>query len=404
LRDLQESEMTEALIMKTADMAEPSQVVGERQHLLGMTRDEMTQAFAALGIKPFRVKQVWNWIYRNGVSDFAAMSNIGKETQSLLEQHFFMHRARVDKDLISFDGTRKWLFEFSDGQKVETVLIPEDDRGTLCISSQVGCTLACTFCHTGTQRLVRNLTASEIVDQVLSATDALGAWKLPPRNSQREPSAGRKAKQERAAVEQRITNIVFMGMGEPLFNYEHVKRACEMLIDDQGLYLSRRKVTISTSGVVPKIKQMADELGVNLAISLHATNDALRNEIVPINRKYPLKELIESLHYYADKHPTRSILIEYVMLKDVNDSDADAQALVALLKGLDVKVNLIPFNPWPGSPYLCSSNNRIHAFARILAAHKIPNPIRTPRGQDILAACGQLKSDSELKKGQKVKL
>ncbi len=386
--------MTQALIMKEAEQAEPLQVVNRRANLLGMNRADMTEAMAALGIKPFRAKQVWNWIYRNGITDFASMSNIGKEMQALLEQHFFMARARIDKDLVSFDGTRKWLLEFSDGQKVETVFIPEGNRGTLCISSQVGCTLACTFCHTGTQRLVRNLVAGEIVDQVLVAMDALGGWQQGPRGAKRDEDDS----------QQRITNIVFMGMGEPMFNYAHVARACEILIDEQGLQLSRRKVTISTSGVVPRIRQMADELGVNLAISLHGVRDELRDEIVPINRKYKMDALMESLHYYASKHPTRSILIEYVMLKDVNDSDADAHILADLLEGLNVKVNLIPFNPWPGSPYVCSSNNRIHAFGNILIRRKIPCPIRTTRGADILAACGQLKSDSELKKGQKVAL
>lgn len=377
--------MAQPLVMKEAEIAEPQQMVGERRNLLGLTRAEMTEAFAPYGIKPFRVKQIWNWMYRNGVSDFAAMSNIGKETQALLEAHFFIHRAAIHKDLTSFDGTRKWLLEFSDGHKVETVFIPEENRGTLCISSQVGCTLACTFCHTGTQKLVRNLTASEIIDQVLTARDAMGLW------PHVQDGSG-------------ITNIVFMGMGEPMFNYDHVAKACEILLDDQGLYMSRRKVTISTSGVVPRIRQMTDELGVNLAISLHGVRDDLRDDIVPINRKYKMAELMESLHYYAAKHPSRSILIEYVMLKDVNDSDEDAHILAGLLEGLNVKVNLIPFNPWPGSPYVCSSNNRIHAFGNILIKRKIPTPIRTTRGADILAACGQLKSDSERKKGEKVKL
>lgn len=378
--------MTQKLILKQAEQAEPSEMINNHLNLVGLTRDEVATRMELLGIERFRAKQLWHWLYKRGVQHLDSIDNIAKNRLSIMSEHFCIERADVAKDQLSEDGTRKWLFSFSDCNKAETVFIPEESRGTLCISSQVGCTLACTFCHTGTQRLVRNLTAGEIVGQVLSSKDALDEW--PATDESRR----------------RITNIVFMGMGEPLFNYDHVAKACEIMLDDQGLYLSRRKITISTSGVVPKIKQMADELGVNLAISLHAVNDTLRDEIVPINRKYPLKELIDSLHYYISKHPTRSILIEYVMLKGVNDSDDDALQLVELLKGLPVKINLIPFNPWPGSPYECSSNNRIHQFARILGAHKLPSPIRTTRGEDILAACGQLKSDSELKKGQKVKL
>lgn len=376
----------EPLILKEAEQSEPTQQIGKQTNLIGLTREEAATHFELVGIEKFRAKQLWHWIYKRGVQQFDGIDNISKASLAIMKEHFCIGRARIDQDQLSADGTRKWLLEFSDCNKVETVFIPEESRGTLCISSQVGCTLSCTFCHTGTQRLVRNLTASEIVGQVLTARDQLQEWPATDESKRK------------------VTNIVFMGMGEPLFNYDHVAKACEILLDDQGLYLSRRKITISTSGVVPKIYQMADELGVNLAISLHAVRDELRDEIVPINRKYPLDELVKSLHYYISKHPTRSILIEYVMLKGVNDSDDDAETLVKLLKGLPVKVNLIPFNPWPNSPYECSSNNRIHAFARILSKHKLPNPIRTPRGQDILAACGQLKSESELKKGQKVKL
>lgn len=316
---------------------------------------------------------------------FDDMNNIAKAARATLQQHCVIERAKVVQDLTSSDGTRKWLLEFSDGTQVETVFIPESDRGTLCISSQVGCTLSCTFCHTGTQRLVRNLKASEIVGQVLSARDALGEWGLP-------------------SEERMISNIVFMGMGEPLFNYDHVKRACQLLTNPDGFGLSRRKVTISTSGVVPNIYRMTDEIGVNLAISLHAIRDELRDDIVPINRKYKLEELLEAMRYFSNAHPSRRIMIEYVMLKGVNDSDDDALTMVKLLTDIPVKMNLIPFNPWPGSPYECSSNNRIHAFKRILQEHHISTPIRKTRGQDILAACGQLKSESELKKGQKVRL
>ncbi|MCI5050072.1 MAG: 23S rRNA (adenine(2503)-C(2))-methyltransferase RlmN [Rickettsiales bacterium] len=378
--------MSESLVLKQAEQAEPTGTIGERLNLIGLTQEEVSLRLEMVGIKRFRAKQLWHWLYKRGASSFDEMDNIAKDHLRTIADHFMIERADHVEDLLSEDGTRKWLFQFSDTNKVETVLIPEGRRGTLCISSQVGCTLSCTFCHTGTQRLVRNLTAGEIVGQVLASCDALGQWPTTDESKRK------------------ITNIVFMGMGEPLFNYEHVKKACEIMLDDKGLYLSRRKVTISTSGVVPKIYQMADELGVNLAISLHAVNDELRNEIVPINRKYPLAELIESLHYYHEKHPTRSILIEYVMLDGVNDSLEEAHQMAKLLKGLPVKINLIPFNPWPGSPYTCSSGNRIYKFAGVLQDYKLPAPIRTPRGQDILAACGQLKSDSELKKGQKVKL
>lgn len=377
--------MQAAPIIKTAESAEPNQHIGDKLNMIGLHRDALVEHCKAQGLESFRAKQIWQWIYGRGATEFSAMSNIAKPTQATLAERFIIERAKVDKDLTSFDGTRKWLLRFSDGNQAETVFIPEEDRGTLCISSQVGCTLSCTFCHTGTQKLVRNLTAAEIVGQVLSARDHLGEWG-------REGDA------------RRLTNIVFMGMGEPLFNYDHVARACEILMDGEGISLSRRRITISTSGVVPRMYQMADELGVNLAVSLHAVRDDLRNEIVPINRKYPLKELAAAMRYFHEKHPSRRVMIEYVMLKDVNDTDADAMQLVELLEGIPVKMNLIPFNPWPGSPYVCSSNNRIHAFKRILQAHNLTTPIRRTRGQDILAACGQLKSESERKKGQKVQL
>ncbi len=377
--------MLDAPLIKTPECSSDAAEDAQHRNLIGMSRDEIRDALAGLSLEPFRAKQLWNWLYVRGVRSFDAMSNMSKPTRAMLAEHFAIDRAEIREDALSEDGTRKWLLGFGDKNEVETVFIPEADRGTLCISSQVGCTLACTFCHTGTQKLVRNLSAGEIVGQVLTARDELGEW-----NTKED---GRK-----------VTNIVFMGMGEPLFNYDHVARACELLTDGDGVALSKRKVTISTSGVVPRIYQMADELGVNLAISLHAVRNELRNEIVPINRKWPLEELLPALHYYAEKFPSRRILIEYVMLKDVNDSESDAYALVDLMRGLPVKVNLIPFNPWPGSPYECSSNNRIHKFADILAAHHISVPIRRTRGQDILAACGQLKSQSERKRGQKVKL
>lgn len=377
--------MLDAMITKTAEKQAPDEHLGNRINLIGLPLDVLQGYLASHAIEPFRAKQLWNWLYVRGATDFDAMHNISKKTRSLLEQHFCIERADIREDALSEDGTRKWLFGYSGGHEIETVFIPEADRGTLCISSQVGCTLACTFCHTGTQRLVRNLNAAEIVGQVLSARDTLGEWGTP-------------------SEERIISNIVFMGMGEPLFNYDHVAQACHMLTDQNALGLSKRKVTISTSGVVPNIYKMTDEIGVNLAISLHAVRDELRNEIVPINRKYPLAALLESMRYFAAKFPSRRILIEYVMLKGVNDSDADAHQLVELLRNIPVKVNLIPFNPWPNSPYECSSNNRIHAFARILQSNNLSTPIRKTRGQDILAACGQLKSASELKKGERVKL
>ncbi len=378
--------MNDALnITKTAELSAPDEHLDGRINVIGLSMEALKGYLASHGIEPFRAKQLWHWLYVRGETDFAKMDNIAKPMRTTLAEHFCIERAVVKDDQLSTDGTRKWLFGFSGGQEVETVFIPEEDRGTLCISSQVGCTLACTFCHTGTQRLVRNLNAAEIIGQLLCARDLLGEWALP-------------------TTERIVSNIVFMGMGEPLFNYDHVAEACRRLTDPSGIGLSRRKVTISTSGVVPKMNQMTDELGVNLAISLHAARDDLRNEIVPINRKYPLAELKKAMHYFIEKHPSQRILIEYVMLKDVNDSDADAHAMAALLNGLPVKINLIPFNPWPGSPYVCSSGNRIHAFAKILQGYKLSTPIRKTRGQDILAACGQLKSASELKKGQRVKL
>lgn len=373
------------LLMKTAEESAPGAQLNAQLNLVGMPIDVMQGYLAGWGLPPFRAKQLWHWLYVRGATDFMQMDNVAKPVRVLLQEHCIIDRASVEQDQLSRDGTRKWLFGVAGGHEVETVFIPEQDRGTLCISSQVGCTLACTFCHTGTQRLVRNLNASEIVGQLLSARDLLEEWQTP-------------------SEKRRITNIVFMGMGEPLFNYAHVADACRLLTDPSGIGLSRRKVTISTSGVVPRIYEMTDELGVNLAISLHAVRDELRNEIVPINRKYPLAELLEAMRYFSRKHPSQRILIEYVMLKEVNDSDADAHELAKLLQGIPVKINLIPFNPWPGSPYVCSSNNRIHAFARILKSYHLSTPIRKTRGEDILAACGQLKSASELKKGQRVRL
>ncbi len=358
--------------------------------LVGMSRAEMSEALADIGAEKFRAKQVWQWVYHHGVRDFSAMSNIARPMQEKLAAHFTLARPKLDKDLQSFDGTRKWLLKFADGNKVEAVHIPEEDRGTLCVSSQVGCTLTCTFCHTGTQKLVRNLHAAEIVDQIVIARDALGEWSAQP--------DGR-----------RLSNIVMMGMGEPLFNYEEVAKALTIVMDHEGIAISKRKITLSTSGVVPMMRRCGHELGVNLAVSLHAVRDDLRSEIVPINRKWPIAELMEACrNYYPQSESTeervangknavggRRITFEYVMLKGVNDTDADAHELVRLLKGIPSKVNLIPFNPWPGAPYECSSNNRIRAFSDIIYEAGFAAPVRATRGQDIMAACGQLKSASE---------
>ncbi len=350
--------------------------VHEPINLVGLSREELTGALASLGLEKFRTKQIWQWLYHHGVTDFDAMTNIAKATRDILKEHFTIARPEISRDELSEDGTRKWLYQFADGSQAETVYIPEEDRGTLCISSQVGCTLTCTFCHTGTQKLVRNLTASEIVEQVMAARDALEDWPSLKENK-------------------RITNIVLMGMGEPLFNYDNVAKAMTIAMDKEGIAFSRKRITLSTSGHVPLIRQCADELGVNLAISLHAVHDELRDEIVPINKRWNIAELLEACKYYANVNTNQRVTFEYVMLDKVNDSDEDARELVRLLKGIPAKVNLIPFNPWPGSPYLRSSNNRIRSFASIVQRAGYASPVRTPRGEDIMAACGQLKSDSE---------
>ncbi|MDG1287310.1 MAG: 23S rRNA (adenine(2503)-C(2))-methyltransferase RlmN [Rickettsiales bacterium] len=353
--------------------------------LLQYTKEELTGLLASNGYPTFRAKQIWGWIYVKGVTEFSQMANVSKDIREWLEENYTIARPSTSEDLTSTDGTRKWLLKMEDGREVETVFIPEEDRGALCVSSQVGCTLACTFCHTGTMKLVRNLTVDEIVGQWMLARDREDEW-------------------NKSDAERRVTNIVLMGMGEPLYNYENVKKAMLILMDQDGVALSKRRITLSTSGIVPAIEACGRDLEVNLAISLHATNDKLRNEIVPINKKYPLKDLMQTCRDYPGASNSRRITFEYVMLKDVNDSEEDAKQLVELLKGVHAKVNLIPFNPWPNSPYECSSNNRIHAFGRIVMAAGFSSPIRKTRGQDIFAACGQLKSDSIRKKGEKVKL
>ncbi|HKS88784.1 MAG TPA: 23S rRNA (adenine(2503)-C(2))-methyltransferase RlmN, partial [Stellaceae bacterium] len=307
-----------------------------RRNLVGLGRAELGAEMAAFGAEPFRARQLWHWIYHRGVTDFAAMGNLAKSFRARLAEHYELRRPEVPRALISADGTRKWLLRFADGQEAETVHIPEADRGTLCVSSQVGCTLNCSFCHTGTQRLVRNLGAAEIVGQVMLARDALGEWPSPPEGRQ-------------------LTNIVLMGMGEPLYNYDNVAAAIKIVMDPEGLAISRRKITLSTAGVVPMIARCGAELGVNLAVSLHAVSDGLRDQLVPLNRKYPIAELLDACRNYPGSSNARRITFEYVMLKGVNDSPAEARELVRLLRGIPAKVNLIPFNPWPGAPYECSS-------------------------------------------------
>jgi 23S rRNA (adenine2503-C2)-methyltransferase len=353
--------------------------------LIGLSREELALLLAEHGFEKFRAKQLWHWMYNKGVTDFAQMSTISKEQQKRMSELFTLQRSKIDRALTSTDGTRKWLVEFTDGNKVETVFIPEEDRGALCVSSQVGCTLTCTFCHTGTMPLVRNLTAHDIVSQILIARDGLEEW-------------------TKSDTDKIFTNIVMMGMGEPLMNYDNVAKALTIIMDNEGIAISKRKITLSTSGVVPMIEKCGAELGVNLAISLHAVRDDLRDEIVPINKKWNIEQLLNACRTYPGSSNARRITFEYVMLKGINDSDADARELVRLLDGIHAKVNLIPFNPWPGTQYECSSNNRIHAFSRIVLDAGFSSPVRKTRGQDILAACGQLKSDSERKKGERVKL
>lgn len=390
-------------VMKIAETsADAAEKLAVRANLVGLPRDLVASQLEALGIEPFRAKQVWQWVYQKGVTDFAAMTNIKRETQEMLAQHFSIARAGISRNAISFDQTQKWLLKFADENEVETVFIPDSNRGTLCVSSQVGCTLACTFCHTGTQRLVRNLTAGEIITQMLVAKDGLNEWEMTLKKGEARNGDSRKGVP--APATRAITNIVFMGMGEPLYNYDNVNAAIDIMLSNEGLALSRRKITVSTSGVVPKIVPLAHDAGTNLAISLHAVTNDLRNEIVPINRKYPIEDLLEACREYQSIVSDRHIMFEYVMLDGVNDSIQDAKEMIRLLKGIRSKVNLIPFNPWPGAPYKCSSNNRIHAFGRELIAAGIASPIRKTRGEDIMAACGQLKSLSELKKGQKVRL
>ncbi|MDF3349796.1 23S rRNA (adenine(2503)-C(2))-methyltransferase RlmN [Sulfitobacter sp. KE34] len=353
-------------------------------NLVGLTRDAMRDALIAHGTPEkqakMRVGQIWQWIYQWGVRDFDAMTNLAKGYRAQLAEKFVIEVPEVVTRAVSEDGTRKYLVRIAGGHEVEVVYIPEEGRGTLCVSSQVGCTLTCSFCHTGTQKLVRNLTAGEIIGQVMVARDDLGEW----------PEIGAPKDETRL-----LSNIVLMGMGEPLYNFENVRDAMKIAMDPEGIQLSRRRITLSTSGVVPEIHRTAAEIGCQLAVSFHATTDEVRNKLVPINKRWNIEALLEALKAYPKVSNSERITFEYVMLKDVNDSDEDAHRLVKLIEGIPAKINLIPFNEWPGSPYERSSNNRIRAFANIIYQAGYASPIRTPRGEDIMAACGQLKSATE---------
>ena len=358
-----------------------------RPSLIGLSRAELGECLAEIGVGPaqrkMRVQQLWHWIYFRGARNFDEMTSVSKETRARLAERFTVDRPEVVAEQVSNDGTRKWLLRLPSGEthekphEVECVYIPETDRGTLCVSSQVGCTLNCSFCHTGTQRLVRNLTAGEIVGQVMVARDRLNDWA------------------DRENGSRLVTNIVMMGMGEPLYNFEAVRDALLIVADNEGIGISRRRITLSTSGVVPNIKRTGEEIGVMLAISLHAVRDELRNELVPLNRKYPIAELLQACRDYPGASNARRITFEYVMLKGVNDSLEDAKLLVKLLKGIPAKINLIPFNPWPGTRYECSDWDQIEKFSEYIFNAGYSSPVRTPRGRDILAACGQLKSETE---------
>jgi 23S rRNA (adenine2503-C2)-methyltransferase len=368
------------ILAKSALFAPPAPVLEDgRRELVGLLREELIAALATIGEPAFRAKQLWHWIYHQGVVDFARMSSIARPLQEKLAEHFVIGRPAVATRQKSADATEKFLFRFRDGQEAETVYIPDrvEDRGAVCLSSQIGCTLSCRFCHTGTQTLVRNLGPAEIVGQFMAARDAYGEWPSPKGNTPRL-----------------LSTIVLMGMGEPLYNYENVATAMRIVMDGEGIGLSRRRITLSTSGVVPMMDRAGRELGCNLAVSLHAVRDELRDELVPLNRKYPIAELIAACRRYPAASNARRITFEYVMLRGINDSEAEAHELVRLIAGIPAKVNLIPFNPWPGSQYAPSSGAALDRFARIVMDAGFASPVRVPRGRDILAACGQLRTAS----------
>jgi 23S rRNA (adenine2503-C2)-methyltransferase len=357
----------------------PARTAETRTNLVGLSRDELAACLTGLGLPAFRARQVWHWMYHRGAKTFEEMTTLAKPARAMLAEHCAIARPEVVNEQLSSDRTRKWLLRAPGGGEVECVYIPEEDRGALCISSQVGCALDCAFCHTGTQPLVRNLDAGDIVGQMLVARDTYGEWP--------SPVGGRM-----------LSNIVMMGMGEPLLNFDNVSKALRIIMDQEGISISKRRITLSTAGYVPNIRRCGAELGVNLAISLHAVTDALRDVLVPINRKFPLAELLQACRDYPTANNARRITFEYVMLKGVNDSPADARALVKLVKGIPAKVNLIPFNAWPGAAYECSDAAAIEAFAQIVNDAGYSSPVRVPRGRDILAACGQLKSATERKR------
>ena len=370
-------------------------VAPEKPSLIGLTRPQLAEALGSLGVpeaqRKMRVQQLWHWIYFRGFTSFDEMTSVSKELRATLSDHFTLARPEVVAEQVSVDDTRKWLLRLpgevqgESPHEVECVYIPDAERGTLCVSSQVGCTLNCTFCHTGTQRLVRNLTAGEIVGQVMAARDRLGDW----------PGGTRPTDGVVPAGDRCITNIVMMGMGEPLYNFDAVRDALLIIADGEGIAISKRRITLSTSGVAPTIERAGAEIGCMLAVSLHAVRDELRNELVPLNRKYPIADLLEACRNYPGVSNAKRITFEYVMLKGVNDSIDDAKALVQLLKGIPAKINLIPFNPWPGTKYECSDWEQIEKFSQVVFDAGYASPVRTPRGRDILAACGQLKSATE---------
>lgn len=353
-------------------------------NLIGLSRQELERAIVAQGEAPFRARQIWHWLYSRGARDIAEMTSLGRDLRARLAERFCIRRPEVAAEQRSDDGARKWLLRFADGNAAETVFIPEEDRGAVCVSSQVGCTLTCKFCHTGTQRLVRNLDAAEIVGQVLVARDSYGEWPTP-------------------RGQRLVSNIVLMGMGEPLFNYDNVARALGIVMDPAGIAISRRRITLSTSGVVPLIERLGHELGVKLAVSLHAVTDELRDVLVPLNKKYPIAELLQACRTYPAADNARRITFEYVMLKGINDSAADARALARLVAGIPCKFNLIPFNPWPGAPFECALPETMERFSRLLNDAGYTAPVRTPRGRDIMAACGQLRSASERQRLSRLK-
>jgi len=370
-----------------ADILPPPQA-DRRDTLIGESREGLATRLEQLGVPErqsrMRVGQLWNWLYVQGATDFARMTNIAKEFRAELDSSFTLARPEIVTEQVSSDGTRKWLLRLNDGKEVETVYIPEEDRGTLCISSQVGCTLTCSFCHTGTQRLVRNLNPSEIVGQIMVARDRLGDW----------PGAVAEDPRGIPDTERKITNVVLMGMGEPLYNFDNVRDAMAIAADGEGLSVSKRRITLSTSGVVPEIPRWGEEASTMLAISLHAVRDELRDTLVPINKKWPIKDLLDAARAYPGLSNAKRITFEYVMLKGVNDSLAEAKELVRLLAKIPAKINLIPFNPWPGAPYECSDWERIEKFGEVVNRAGYASPVRSPRGRDIMAACGQLKSAS----------